>query len=140
MNSIIKKVFIFLVVVLVVLVGIYGWNALMTKKLSPFVGNGGSSCGSVSTIYVPAGTTSTLIKPGAFRLAGVTIGQDVASGSVALYDTTDSALQEATPNEVALFTGSTLHGFYPINVDISTGGLMADVTTQTGTIIDWCNP
>ncbi len=126
------------IAIVVAALAVIAIGAWYDNKTTPYLNQfrGMSSGGYLTqTSYTTVATGNNVVMTGPFRLEGIILGSDTASASVSLTDT-------ATTNNLVpftTFTGSTLHGYYPLGLDIVTG-LDAFVTSETGVTIIYSHP
>lgn len=131
MKTIIKYIIAFIVVIVVICSIILYSNNMFSSKYSSNIVAGNSD---YSTHYTTVSLGDSFgVKTTPFRLTGLILGSDTSSASVSLFDNTTGA---GTP--IAVFTGSTLHGYYPLGLDMSS--LSFVVTAETGVTFIWGNP
>ncbi len=81
---------------------------------------------------VAAGATS-LVHAGPTVLEGVVFGSDTSGGASDIWD---SATSPSPQNPVFAFSSTTLHGYYPMDIQLQ-NGLAVTVTSELGTVFIW---
>ncbi len=131
-----NKTIIYSLGIIVILAGIIGLHFLVDHPAGNIKNN---LAGAAGTMYdnkytvIPANSTVS-VTSGPAVLEGIVFGSDTTSGSAAIWDSAAALPTNNTP--VFSFNSSTLHGYYPMDIEM-TGGILATTTSQLGTTIIW---